>query len=127
MKKKIGKKSKKTAKKASLGNLQKLEAPLRDEKGRLLPGQRLNPSGRPKGVSITKMLLETLEQKPEGSKITYAEAILKKILTKAIAEGNTQVLLELWDKVDGRSKQTLGFEDDDLAVFLRGPDKKKEI
>jgi hypothetical protein len=73
------------------------------------------------------MLLETLEQKPEGSKITYAEAILKKILTKAIAEGNTQVLLELWDKVDGRSKQTLGFEDDDLAVFLRGPDKKKEI
>ena len=127
MKKKIGKKSKKTAKKPRTENSKNQYPPFLDEHGKFKPGISPNPGGRPKGVSITKMLLETLEQKPEGSKITYAEAILKKILTKAIAEGNTQVLLELWDKVDGRSKQTLGFEDDDLAVFLRGPDKKKEI
>ena len=127
MKKKIGKKSKKTPKNTNPA-IRKEQDGVRDPKtGLFLPGQSGNPSGRPKGVSITKMLLETLEKTPEGSKITYAEAILKKILTKAIAEGNTQVLLELWDKVDGRSKQTLGFEDDDLAVFLRGPDKKKEI
>jgi hypothetical protein len=127
MKKKTATKSKKKAKKPSQANKNKQALPLRDEKGRLLPGQTANPSGRPKGVSITKMMMEALEKTPEGSKITYAEAILKKLLTKAIAEGNTTVLLEIWDKIDGRSKQTLGFEDDDLAVFLRGPDKKKEI
>lgn len=38
--------------------------PLRDENGRLLPGNTANPNGRPKGKTIKERIREWLEEHP---------------------------------------------------------------
>ena len=80
--------------------------PQRDEKGRLLPGNTANPNGRPKGISITELVRQELEKVPEGeNKITYAQAFVKKVLHKAIIEGDTIMIKAIWNYIDGMPKQ----------------------
>ena len=62
--------------------------PERDSKGRLLPGNTANPNGRPEGFSLTDMLRREIQKVPEGQKLSYAEAFLRKMLSKAINEGD---------------------------------------
>ena len=52
-------------------------------------GQSGNPNGRPVGsFSLVGMLREEIQKVPEGQKLSYAEAFLRKMLSKAINEGD---------------------------------------
>jgi len=80
--------------------------PLRDEKGRIIPGQQsLNPAGRPQ-FSITALVKAKLQTKPEGMKETYADLLIKRIINKAIKEGNEAMIRNLWQYMDGMPKQS---------------------
>jgi len=83
----------------SRGNTNKV---LRDDRGRWLPGQSPNPSGRPKGISITKLLRQigddeiTVDDVPMSKR----EAVAKLIWDRAIA-GDRHFIGILLDRCDG--------------------------
>ena len=68
------------------------------------PGQSGNPNGRPKGagISITTAIKRELEKKPEGQdKSTYLDLLVKRIMKKAIQDGDQQTIKQVWNYVDG--------------------------
>jgi len=83
----------------------------RDDNGRFIKGVSGNPeggSGRPKGsISITSRIREELNRTPDGQKITYLDALIKKIFKKAIVDEDPQMIKILWGYIDGMPKQSL--------------------
>ena len=74
---------------------------VRDEKGKFVKGTSGNPSGRPvSDVSITKNIIKKLE---EGNNL---EEITDKIIELA-KNGNEQIIKFLWDRIDGKLKETI--------------------
>ena|SRR3990167_7885469 len=64
--------------------------------------------GRPPGsLSITALVKAELEKVPEGQQISYAQAFLKKILHKAIIEGDHATQKMIWNYIDGLPKGSL--------------------
>lgn len=76
----------------------------KDEKtGRFLPGHTFG-QGRPKGSpAITPLIRESLEKCPEGSGKTYKELLILKIVHKAIVQGDTRMIIEILDRIDGKA------------------------
>lgn len=72
-----------------LENVEK-NKPLRDEKGRLLPGQTANPNGRPKGKSLKEFAREWYMSMTDEEKKAYVEKVEERIPGFAwrMAEGN---------------------------------------
>lgn len=74
------------------------------------PGQSGNPKGRPKG-SFSIMTLLVMEMKKramiEGKKAdkTYAELFVKKLLHKTIVEGDSPLMREIIQQVDGAPRR----------------------
>ena len=60
----------------------------RQSDGTFGPGNVANPNGRPIGFSLVDMLRKEIQKVPEGQKMSYAEAFLRKMLSKAINEGD---------------------------------------
>lgn len=88
-------------------NPDKQEISGRDEKGRFVEGQSGNPEGRPT-FSITGLVRAELLKCPEGKdKKTYADLIVKRILAKAIKDGDTRMIERIWAYMDGLPKQIL--------------------
>lgn len=79
---------------------------LRDEKGRLLPGQRsLNPSGRPKTKAFTAALMRKLEREGEEGLDRFMNTLWAQVLEgdKAAAA----MAKQLWDRLEGPVVQQL--------------------
>lgn len=96
--------------------------PARDERGRLLPGNTANPNGRPPGsFSLTAMLKELLQEVPEGQKLTYAQAFIKKMLHKAINEGDEQTQKLIMNYIEGLPRQPidLGVDKESLSELTQ--------
>lgn len=78
----------------------------RDEQGRFKPGHSGNPEGKPEGtISIVGSLKKRLNEVPTGHKKTYLELLIDRILQKAISEGDSQIIKQIWNYVDGMPKQ----------------------
>ena len=84
--------------------------------------ERINRNGRPKGISITEIVKKALEEKPKGGKETYAELIKKRILNKAIVEGDIQMLKAIWSYIDGMPSQKIETKADQeqFDEFMKG-------
>lgn len=72
-----------------------------------------NPSGRPKGSrNLSSILREMLEEEIEvnidgvKSKKQFQEVIIRKLLKKA-NDGDIRAIMEIFDRVDGKAKQTI--------------------
>jgi hypothetical protein len=79
-------------------------------------GEINNPTGRPKGKSITTQLREALSNVPDAvngkkNKETYQSLLVTKLLQLAIVKGDTKALQLIMNYIDGAPKQTLAVED----------------
>ena len=113
--------------------------PLRDEKGRLLPGYTANPKGKPKGsLSLLAILKRELQKIPEGEDINYAEAIvnlyLREVFKKKTDESgnkipnpNVAVVESIIDRIDGRAKQSIDMDVTDKREVEEMRDKLNEF
>lgn len=71
-------------------------------------GQSGNPAGKPKGtVSITTAIKRELEKISPEQKKTWLQLTVKRILDKAVSEGDVQMIKTLWNYVDGMPKQDI--------------------
>ena len=78
------------------------------ENGQIAPGNSGNPYGRPKGsLSLIHILKEKLEKIPENSKLSFAEAIIEALVKKAIADEDMSAIREIWDRIEGRPKDSI--------------------
>ena len=85
--------------------------PERDENGRLLPGNTANPNGRPKGsFSLVEMIKNKLQEIPEGKDKTYAEYFVEQIMKKSVIEGDTSMMKDMINRVDGMPRQNIGLD-----------------
>lgn len=81
----------------------------RDDKGRFRPGYSGNPDGKTQGaISITAGIKRKLREIPKGEKKSYLEALISKILKKALVDEDMVAIRQIWNYVDGMPKQ--GFD-----------------
>lgn len=84
-------------------------APLRDEKGLLLPGTpSLNPGGRPKGsYSIMGIIRRKMAEIPVGQTKEWGEQLADIILDEAIVKRSGAAITLIVEHVDGKPRQPL--------------------
>lgn len=88
-------------------------------------GQSGNSKGKPKGAfSLVAILRRELQKVPEGQKITYAEAFIKKLLQKGIIEGDTHSQRLVMNYIEGLPRQPIDIDVDreslnELRKFFR--------
>jgi len=94
---------------------------LRDDRGRWLPGQSPNPSGRPKGISITKLLRQLGDDEImlEDVPMTKREAVARLIWSKALSGDKFFVGL-LLDRCDGSVRPVVEQTGTITAADLKG-------
>lgn len=82
-------------------------AVLRNEKGQVLPGQVLNPNGRPpKEWTMAGIIEQALEEVEERTGKTFKELIAKRLAHLAVS-GDMQAIKEINDRMDGKPRQNL--------------------
>jgi len=65
-------------------------------------GQSGNPAGRPPGsVSITTAIKIKLLELTKDQQRTYLDVLIERILTKAIADVDPQIIKQIWSYLDG--------------------------
>lgn len=78
----------------------------RDERGRIKKGNSLNPNGRKIGsISLVNMLKKKLLEMPDGQKRTYAELLINRYMKNAIQDGDTKLITDLINRIDGMPTQ----------------------
>ena len=78
-----------------------------------------NPEGRPKGsFSLVTLLREEIQKAPEGQKQTYAEAFLKKMLHKAIIEGDHASQRLIMNYLEGLPIMKIGGDGTPVRVII---------
>lgn len=78
------------------------------------PGTSGNPSGRKKGsLNLTTILRRMLEEEVEvtdgGKKVKkpLSDVLVQKLIKKAVKDDNLKAISEIFDRVDGKAKQTI--------------------
>lgn len=71
-------------------------------------GQSGNPNGRPKGtLSVVEAIRSKLKECPEGQNKTYLELLIARYFKKAIQDGDTRLITDIIDRVDGKPTQKI--------------------
>lgn len=79
-------------------------------------GKSGNPHGRPKGsFSLTKAVKEFLLERAKNGK-TYGDNLKEAAVLRAIAKSDV-LMKEIWDRVDGSTKQSVDISGIDLKDF----------
>lgn len=90
----------------------------RNQNGTFKKGSSGNPGGRPKGVSLTALLLEELNKIPPKQKEPYKKIFIKKLLKKALVDEDGKILKLIWAYVDGAPRQGLDVDAEVKMLIL---------
>lgn len=85
---------------------------IRDSGGKIVAGSGpLNPKGRPKGtLSLVALLKKKLESVAPSGQKTWAELFIDKMLLTAINDkGDSALMRDIVNRIDGMPKQNIGF------------------
>ena len=83
----------------------------RDEFGKFVKGQTGNPKGRPVGAGISvvtelkRQLLGTVGVGKDRQ--TILQLLVKKIIEKAVQDGDTRLIIDIIDRIDGKTQTNL--------------------
>ena len=90
-------------------------------------GQSGNPAGRPKGsISIVAELKKKLEEVPKENnpdKKRYVDMLVLTAIKKVLVDGDTQMIKDIIDRVDGRPNQPI---ESDLNITMIEANKAKD-
>lgn len=87
-------------------------------------GQSGNPKGRPAGKrnlsSLLKEALQKLAVNPntgekillDGKELTYQDLLVQQILAKGIVKGNDKTIELIFDRLEGKPRQKIDFNDE---------------
>ena len=71
----------------------------------------INRKGRPKRATLNeilhRLLLEWSKDVSTGNDVLMAEAVVRKVLHKALIDGNEAMLKEIWDRIEGKPRQPI--------------------
>lgn len=79
----------------------------RDELGRLKKGSVLNPNGNLGARWLSKALEEAILKIAEGSQEETYKLLVKRVLKKAIQDGNDRSIELIWDRLEGKPKKEI--------------------
>ena len=80
----------------------------RNPDGTFPKGVSGNPAGLPKGTRhLSSMLEKMLEEIAEGSKDSYKVLLNKRVIKKAIADGDDRMIEHIWDRIEGKPPQKI--------------------
>jgi hypothetical protein len=78
---------------------------IHDEKGRFYPGHT-GIGGRPPGSkNFTTKVKDALMKIADGTNTSYEELLIKRILNRAISDGNIPLIIHMWEQIDGKPTQ----------------------
>lgn len=83
---------------------------IRNERGQFVPGVSGNPAGKPPGslsivAEIKKQLNQIAEEDPQ--KRMKFELLVRKVILKAINEGDVSMIKDIIDRIDGKPTQNI--------------------
>ena len=95
------------------------------------PGESGNPAGKPTGTrnftTLVREALKKLAVDKDGKELpeSYEALLIKRVLNKAISQGDTRMIEILWNYLDGKPMQKFEHGVDkeslaDLTTFFRG-------
>jgi len=101
---------------------------IRDEKGRFVPGQSGNPSGRPARKPLTDALLEFLKDIDPKSR-TGKSRMEEIAMTLAVlaSKGDIKAIKEIFDRIEGKPQQSLDVTTRDYELPQEEIDKFEEF
>lgn len=91
-------------------------------------GQSGNPEGRPKGAKgLTTQVREALLAIAEGRQESYQELLVKKILKKAIVDGNERMIQLIWNYMEGKPKEKVDMNINGNISFKLSKEEQEKI
>jgi len=85
-------------------------------------GQSGNPSGRPVGAlsftSKVRAALEKIAMTKDGEDVSYEQLLVKRVLNKAIEQGDSRMIELVWGYLDGKPAQQVGFDEQTLQLIF---------
>ena len=84
---------------------------------------RRNVTGKNRGSKwLTTSLDEALQKIAEGSKETYHALLVKRVIKKAIVDGDNTMIQHIWNRLEGTAPQTINL---DASVTDNSFDKER--
>ena len=110
---------------------QKETKPIRDERGRLLPGVILNPEGKRVGTKHFRTLFveavkEIGAKNSRGEDISKDKVIVKKVIDMAI-NGNLKAIDTVLDRIDGKVQNEQDPSNININVVMLTEEQKKNL
>lgn len=85
-------------------------------------GQSGNPAGKPPGTlsftSKVRAALEKIAMTKDGEDVSYEQLLVKRVLNKAIEQGDGRMIELIWGYLDGKPSQQVGFDEGTLQLIF---------
>jgi len=78
----------------------------RNPDGTFPKGKTGNPKGRPRERSLTTQLKDALKEREKKTGKPYDELLVNRLLERAISVGDMKAIQMIWERLEGKPKQT---------------------